>query len=290
MPPEAENPIATEVAPVEQPVEPGLTDTSAPDETNDNPAWAPFLEAIPAGLHGVVKPHLRDWDKGVQGTIQKVHETYKPYKPFLDRQVPVERLDTGIRVLDLIDKDPVAFFRHMESQLRNAGLLEEAQAAAEKAEEAEEAEEETSVDPRIAALEAQQKQFMDALEAARLQQQQQQAEQEAIAAVDRELAEVEQKFGPLDDTMKQELLTRAAYMYSQAEASGARNLPTLMDAWNSLNSFVSHVKQAPRPAAPRVVPPGGGLPMPPGKSVGQLSSAERKALGVQLVQKLADNS
>lgn len=285
-----ENPIATEVpAPVEQPTEPGSTDIATSEETNDNPAWAPFLEAIPAGLHNIVKPHLRDWDKGVQGTIQKVHETYKPFKPFLDRQVPVERLDQGVRVLDLIDRDPVAFYRHMETQLRNAGLLEEAKAAAEKAEEAEEAEEETSVDPRIAALEAQQKQFMDALEAARLQQQQQQAEQEAIAAVDRELAEVEQKFGPLDEVMKQELLTRAAYMLNQAEASGARP-PTLMDAWNSLNSFVSHVKQAPRPAAPRVVPPGGGLPMPPGKSVGQLSSAERKALGVQLVQKLADNS
>lgn len=265
-------------------------ETQAPTENpGGNPAWAPILEALPESLHGIITPKLKEWDQGVTKRFQDIHNQYAPFKPFLEQKVDPQRLQVGMQVLDVLDRDPVSFYRNMEQQLRSAGLIEEAKAAAEAAEDAEEEQQEKeTVDPRIKKIEEQQQQFMQNLEQARLQQEQQRAQQETDAAVDRELAELQQKYGPLDEPMQRELFLRYLALATAAEQQGAKEPPTLLDAMESLQGFVTYHSQRPRPAAPKVVPPGGGLPAPTQKPVGQLTEAERRERAAQLVRQMME--
>lgn len=254
-----------------------------------NPAWQPILDTVPEGLRGLVRPKLEEWDKGVQGQFQKIHEKYAPYKTLVEQKVPYERIETATRLAQFIEQDPVGFYRNMEQQLRAAGMLEEAQQAAAQAEEIAE-DLDSPVDPRVTKLEQQQQEFMQALEQARLQQERVAVEKEANDAVDRELAEIESKHGPLDETLKNRLFREAFLLHAEAQQPGHRGpVPTLIDAFNSLQGFISHVKTAPAPAAPRVVPPGGGMPLPQTKPPAQMDRTERMSAAEQIILAMRGN-
>lgn len=72
----------------------------------DNPAWGDFLSAIPQGMHDMVKPHLREWDKGVNSRIEAVHGEYADFKPFKDAGVSRDVLEQAYGIYDAINTDP----------------------------------------------------------------------------------------------------------------------------------------------------------------------------------------
>lgn len=72
----------------------------------DNPAWGDFLSAIPEGMHEMVRPHLREWDKGVQARIDAVHGEYADFKPFKEAGVNREVLEQAYGIYDAINTDP----------------------------------------------------------------------------------------------------------------------------------------------------------------------------------------
>jgi len=72
----------------------------------DNPAWSDFLQAIPPGMHEMVKPHLRKWDEGVNSRIEAVHGEYADFKPFKEAGVSREVLEQAYGIYDAINTDP----------------------------------------------------------------------------------------------------------------------------------------------------------------------------------------
>lgn len=71
-----------------------------------NPAWNPLLEKLPSSLHGMVTPHLREWDQNFQREMQKVQSQYEPYKPFLEAGVDAETLQAAQQLYQLTEQDP----------------------------------------------------------------------------------------------------------------------------------------------------------------------------------------
>jgi len=82
--------------------------------TGDNPNWKTFLDAIPPEFHPVVKPILADWDKGVQDKIQSLHQTYEPYKAFVDQKVNPEVIGQALDIYSQVTQDPAAFIKKVD--------------------------------------------------------------------------------------------------------------------------------------------------------------------------------
>lgn len=277
---------------VETPVEATETPEQAPETPQQeesgggNPAWSPILEVLPSSLHGIVRPKLEEWDKGVQDRFQKIHQQYEPLKPFIERQVDPDRLSQGLRLIDIVDQDPVAFYNHMGERLRAAGYLKEAEQAEAKAEEIEEEQQEQEQgqlefkDPRLDA-------FMQQLQEAQEQLEQQKQEEEADRQLEHELTEVQKLHGgPLGEMLEREVLLRAQAMYDLAIQSN-RKLPSLVDAYKSQMDFMaSYQKQAPK--APQVIPGGGGQPSPQPKDPKQYATDDnaRRQAAMSVIQRM----
>lgn len=75
-----------------------------------NPAWQGLLGAIPESLHGIIIPHLKQWDTNFNNEVQKrVTEAvapYEPYKVLVDNKVPMERIDETLRFVYTLENDP----------------------------------------------------------------------------------------------------------------------------------------------------------------------------------------
>lgn len=242
--------------------------------SNGNPAWAPILEVLPSSLHSVVRPELEKWDKGVNERFRKIHEEYEPLKSYKERGIAPDRIDSSLRLAELVDQDPVGFYNRLGEWARSQGLLEEAQAAEEAAEEAEESEEQGQEfkDPRLDT-------FMENLEKAKADFEQQQAQQEADRRIDAELVEVEKLHGkPLGDKLTQEVFLRAQAMYDMAMQAG-KPLPSLVDAYNAQMAFLTEWAKI-QTSSPSVIPASGGQAVPqttdPSKFVDD-DNARRKA-------------
>lgn len=239
-----------------------------------NPAWAPILEALPDdGLRAIVRPHLEEWDKGVQKRFTTLQEQLKPWERF-QGQDPTA-LERGFTLKQRLDTDPVAFYQQLQNYLRQTGMLQE-----EPEVDPEEDPQELPPDPRIEQLTQQQQQIAQMIRDQQMQQYQAQMEAQAMSEVQAELAAIETKVGKLSEPLKKELLQRAAFMTDQAIKAN-QPPPSLQDAWDDLQNLISSARQAPRPA-PRIVPSGGGLPAP---QPATLDTAEgRKARAVEVLE------
>lgn len=74
--------------------------------TGQNPAWNPFLEAVPQEYHEKVTPLLQEWDKGVNERFQKVHSEYEPYKPYKEAGVTPDTINIALSVLNTLQENP----------------------------------------------------------------------------------------------------------------------------------------------------------------------------------------
>lgn len=75
-------------------------------ENQGHPAWQEILDVLPEEFHGLIKPQLAKWDKGVQDKLTEVREQYAPYKEFIDNNVPAETLKNAYGLLNEFQTDP----------------------------------------------------------------------------------------------------------------------------------------------------------------------------------------
>lgn len=86
------------------------------ENTGGNPAWSGLLGSLPEGLHGVVRPYLEEWDKGVNNRFQKIHSDYEPlkaYQQFAEQGLTPEALMQAHSLFNLINEDPRRVYDQM---------------------------------------------------------------------------------------------------------------------------------------------------------------------------------
>jgi hypothetical protein len=71
-----------------------------------NTAWDSLLSVVPEQLHSQVKPILQEWDANFTKGVQKVHDTYGPYKEYLDNGVTPDQINYGLNTLRAIEERP----------------------------------------------------------------------------------------------------------------------------------------------------------------------------------------
>jgi len=79
-----------------------------------NPAWQPFLEAVPQEYHAKVTPLLQEWDSNVNKRFEKVHSDYADYKDFKENGVNRAQLEQGLNLLNAISADPLQVYKAMK--------------------------------------------------------------------------------------------------------------------------------------------------------------------------------
>lgn len=71
-----------------------------------NPAWKPLLDGIPDSMHGLIIPHLQQWDKQVQDKLQETSSKYEPYKGLVENNISPDILNKALTLFDAMAKNP----------------------------------------------------------------------------------------------------------------------------------------------------------------------------------------
>ena len=79
-----------------------------------NPAWNPLLEKLPGGLHNLVTPTLRDWDKNYRDLEGRYNEVQSRWEPFKD--VEPDKVGSALGLYDYIEQNPEAFWKALGEQ------------------------------------------------------------------------------------------------------------------------------------------------------------------------------
>jgi hypothetical protein len=77
-----------------------------------NPSWKPLLDLLPNELHGIVTPHLKQWDSNFQAEVKKVRDEYAgldEYKPLAEAKIPVSRVAQSLQLANSLEEDPKVF-------------------------------------------------------------------------------------------------------------------------------------------------------------------------------------
>jgi len=265
----------TEVAPPEVSAqEPSTTDSgesqAGQENSGGNPAWQPFLDALPSSLHSQVTPILSEWDKGVQQRFESIHEEYAPYKQYKEQGIDPDTISQALNLVNALNENPEQVWKSMGEYYN---LTPAEQAAVDDAAKTEDSsdqswmDDEDYVDPRIAKLEEGVKQMAELL----MQEQQakaQAAEDERLAS---ELSSLKEKYGEYDENYVLGLMLNGA---SAEEAiKGYKEITDRILAQNN------------RPPAPKVLGGGGGGVASTSVNPAKLSEAERKQLAMQMLAK-----
>lgn len=75
-------------------------------EPSGNPKWQPILDVLPEELHGLIKPQLAEWDKGINQKFQEIHSKYDPYKQYLENKVDPELIEQGLYLIQEFNNNP----------------------------------------------------------------------------------------------------------------------------------------------------------------------------------------
>jgi hypothetical protein len=128
-------PEVVESAPeVEAPEAPSAQEAPEAPEVKVHPAYEKVLAELPEAWHEKIVPHLQEQDKYFQQQLEK----YTPFKEFMDVDISPDVIRDSLRLAEVALTDPVYLYRTLAEQLREQGLLEEAEVAEKAADEAEE--------------------------------------------------------------------------------------------------------------------------------------------------------
>lgn len=275
--------------PVEQ-QDNGTETSSAPaagSEIKDNPAWAPVLDGLPESFQEMLKPKLKDWDRGVNQKFQEAAEFRKkvePYQQFIESGISPQELQASHAVARQLATDPVSFFRNLESHLRSQGHLEEAERAADAAEEAEEDEEfdpsEEDEDPyeqRLSQIQQQQLEMQRRWEEQAEQERYQQEVRQEEQRIQSEFQQIEQRLGKrLSPQVRQRVVQEAINLEQQTGRE-----TSLVEGFVSLQRFLAETQRKP---APRVLPAAGGTPSRQTKNPADMTEEERAAHMLEMLK------
>ena len=103
-------------------------------ETKVHPAYEKVLAELPEAWHEKIVPHLQEQDKYFQQQLEK----YTPFKEFMDVDISPDVIRDSLRLAEVALTDPVYLYRTLAEQLRENGMLEEAEYVEQQADAAEE--------------------------------------------------------------------------------------------------------------------------------------------------------
>lgn len=103
-------------------------------ETKIHPAYEKVLAELPEAWHEKIVPHLQEQDKYFQQQLEK----YTPFKEFMDVDISPDVIRDSLRLAEVALTDPVYLYRTLAEQLRENGMLEEAEIVEQQADIAEE--------------------------------------------------------------------------------------------------------------------------------------------------------
>jgi hypothetical protein len=104
-------------------------------ETKVHPAYEKVLAELPEAWHEKIVPHLQEQDKYFQQQLEK----YTPFKEFMDVDISPDVIRDSLRLAEVALTDPVYLYRTLAEQLRENGMLEEAEMVEKQADIVEEA-------------------------------------------------------------------------------------------------------------------------------------------------------
>lgn len=103
-------------------------------ETKIHPAYEKVLAELPEAWHEKIVPHLQEQDKYFQQQLEK----YTPFKEFMDVDISPDVIRDSLRLAEVALTDPVYLYRTLAEQLREQGMLEEAEIVEQQADAVEE--------------------------------------------------------------------------------------------------------------------------------------------------------
>jgi hypothetical protein len=163
-----------------------------PDATpGPNPNWEPVLNLLPESFHSVVTPHFQQWDQAANTRIESIKGQYKDFEPFIEHGIGREDLESGIRLVNLLNENPQALYDALaqslgtQQQTTPAGEVDPTEVPAE----------ETNLPPGYDKLQ----QGVEFMAQRMLDAENRQKEAEASAKLDQELKAATEKYGPLNE-------------------------------------------------------------------------------------------
>lgn len=266
----------------------GVSQTS--DSTTDsgqsdglNPAWNDLIQTIPTQFVPQVTPILQKWDRGVQDRFQTVQSTYAPFKSFIDEGVKPEELQAARALMQALEADPRSFYDRMGDYYAEQWGLDQGQGSddannddysLDDLDDGQGPEIDLENNPYLRQMKEQQ----DVLTQVVTQQyQQQQAEMQAKVdaqaeqEVASEIAQIEQKYGPLDKD-------KADFIFGRAINNEGL---TLMQAADQFFAIAGGAQRA--ASTPVIMSPGGGTPAP-NTNVAELNGQDRRSLVASILE------
>lgn len=243
---------------------------SAP-EVKDNPAWQEVYDLLPAEFHPLIQPKLKAWDDN----FAKVQSQYSPYKPFLEKNVPFEALQTSMDFANLLNSDPQAVYNELGRRFGFSGQgqqqVEEKKPVVQEEEEPLFEPQDLSKNPQFAQLQQAYQQLEQRIQQEDQNRQQYQLEQQTYSEINQEWAQLEQKTGVLPQDVKAEIIRRSIFI---ADQKGPEAIPLLSEGYNDYAGFVSRVRnQRANSSAPDVMSGNGAMPSAK-KPMGKMSEDE----------------
>lgn len=240
-------------------------------EVKDNPAWKEVYDLLPAEFHPLIRPKLASWDDN----FAKVQSQYAPYKPLLERGIPMEAIDTSIQFANLLNSNPRAVYDELGKRFGFGGqgqqqVEEEDQDDEGELENAFE-ENDLSKNPQFAQLQQAYQQLEQRIQQEDRQRYEYQLQQQAVQEINSEWAAIEQKTGALPQDVKAEIIRRSIFI---ADQKGPNAVPSIQEGYADYANFVSRVRnQRANNQAPDVMPGNGGMPSAK-KPMGKMTSEE----------------
>lgn len=237
----------------------------AGEQNSGNPAWQPFLDALPTSLHSQVVPILQEWDKGVQSRFEQIHNEYSAYKPFKEQGVDPETIDYALSIVNALNENPRQVYDSMAEYYK----FNEQQAQQNDPAPATDYDfgEEAPVDPRVTQLE----QGLQVMAQMLLEEQQAKAQAAEDAKLASEMADLKTKYGEYDE------------QYVLGRMLNGDSAETAVKAYQDLVNKVR--SEANRPPAPKVMGSSGGAMPSQSVNPAKLSESERKQLITQMLAK-----
>jgi hypothetical protein len=172
----------------------GYTGGGEGQQGNDgNPAWQPFLEAVPQEYHAKVTPLLQEWDKGVNDRFQKVHSEYEPWKPIIGAAGDPQTAHYALNLLDTMYNNPEVIYQALKDKYNFDAKSEEQQGNGN--EQGQNGPTQEPWESRYNQLNQQQAQIAEYL----LTQKRAEMEAQQDALLEQELGSLKQKYGEYDE-------------------------------------------------------------------------------------------
>ena len=184
------------------------------EESQGHPAWQSILDQLPDDLQPLIRPELEKWDQSVSGKLQEARSAYEgfdPYKPLVENNVPMERIQQALWLAHQLDENPQGVVEQAIKAF-DLGYVPRSEVVTPPVDDSND---EGYEDFSMESLEKnpiflQYKEKADKIEEALSAQQQKEEEAEAATAFEKYLTELHETHGDFDDLYVTALMSQGA--------------------------------------------------------------------------------